>query len=57
MVFIILTIVGEEKEFSLYPSEFFAETPIIKDRVIREKWKFIGTYASWIHERYPGKNE
>lgn len=30
-------LVGEEKLFFLYPSEFLAETPVIKDRLTRVK--------------------
>lgn len=38
--------------------EFLAKTSIIKDRFTREKSaKFISMYTSYIHGRYPGKNE
>ena len=43
--------VGEEKQFSLYPSEFLAETPVIEDRLTREKQTSLLTYVSLVYLR------
>ena len=51
--------VEEEKEFSFYIPEFLAETLVIKGKLTQEKnkQKFINVYTSYVHGRYPGKNE
>lgn len=49
--------VGKENEFCLYTSEFLAEIPVIKDKLTREKQKFINMYISCLHGKYPSKNE
>lgn len=49
--------IREGKYFFLYPSEFLAETHVIKDRIRREKQTFIKMYTSFIRGRYAGKKE
>ena len=44
-----------EKIFFLLPSEFWAETLVIKDEEETNKQKFLNMYTSCIHGRYPRK--
>lgn len=46
--------VGEDK-FFLYPSEFLAETPIVKDEQEKNKQKSTNMCTSCIYDRWPGK--
>lgn len=50
--------IGEKKKFLLSPSEFLADLPIIKYRLINEnQQQFINIYTSPILGKYPGENE
>lgn len=38
--------VAEDKYFSLHPSEFFSETPVIKDSLMRETHR--SSFPAWL---------